>query len=96
MDELTLGKPSVIMRPVPKTGQGIGLSEAPRGSVGHWIKIDNSKIAKYQVIAPTTWNASPHDDKGQGGPIEEALIGTPVPDPENPINVVRVIRSFDP
>lgn len=96
LDELTPGEPGVIMKPVPKSGQGFGLSEAPRGSVGHWIKIDNSKIAKYQVIAPTTWNASPRDDKGQRGPIEEALIGTPVPDPENPFNVVRVIRSFDP
>ncbi|MDI6791144.1 MAG: nickel-dependent hydrogenase large subunit, partial [Thermodesulfobacteriota bacterium] len=96
LDELTPGESSVIMKPVPKSGQGIGLSEAPRGSVGHWIKINNSKIAQYQVIAPTTWNASPRDDKGQRGPIEEALIGTPVPDPENPFNVVRVIRSFDP
>lgn len=96
LDELTPGAKGVNMKPVPKKGKGFGLSEAPRGSVGHWIEIENAKIARYQIIAPTTWNASPCDDKGQRGPIEEALIGTPVPDPENPLNVVRVIRSFDP
>jgi len=80
----------------PVEGQGMGLTEAPRGALGHWITIKDKKIANYQLVVPSTWNQSPRDDKGQRGPMEEALIGVPVPDPENPINVVRVIRSFDP
>ncbi len=80
----------------PAKGEGIGLLDAPRGALGHWVKIEDSKVKHYQIVVPTTWNASPRDEKGQRGPIEEALIGVPVPDPENPINVVRVVRSFDP
>ncbi|GAW90924.1 nickel-dependent hydrogenase large subunit [Calderihabitans maritimus] len=79
----------------PQSGRGVGLNEAPRGALGHWVEIKNRKISHYQIVVPTTWNASPRDDKGVRGPIEQALIGTPV-DPENPANVVRVIRSFDP
>jgi hydrogenase large subunit len=74
----------------------MGLTEAPRGAVGHWISIKDQKIDNYQVVAATIWNASPRDDKGLLGPIEQALIGTPVKDIKNPFNVVRVVRSFDP
>lgn len=77
-------------------GKGVGLIEAPRGALGHWIEIADKKTKQYQMIVPSTWNASPIDEKGQHGPYEEALIGAPVPDPENPLNVVRIIRSFDP
>ncbi len=80
----------------PSSGQGSGYYEAPRGALGHWIKIKDKKIENYQAVVPSTWNASPRDEKGQRGQYEESLIGTPVPDPENPINIVRVIRSFDP
>ena len=80
----------------PDKGEGIGLSEAPRGALAHWVKIEGKKVKHYQIVVPTTWNASPRDDQGTRGPIEEALVGTPVPDPENPVNIVRVIRSFDP
>lgn len=80
----------------PVSGQGEGLSEAPRGALGHWIKINDSKIGNYACVVPTTWNASPKDDSGFNGPIEEALIGCPVSDSENPINIGRVVRSFDP
>lgn len=80
----------------PAAGEGMGLLEAPRGGLGHWISIKDHKIANYQMVVPTTWNFCPKNDKGVRGPLEEALIGVPVPDPENPINVVRVIRSFDP
>lgn len=80
----------------PESGMGAGFYEAPRGALGHWIKIKNKKIANYQAVVPSTWNASPRDEKGVRGQYEEALIGAPVPDPENPINVVRIIRSFDP
>lgn len=80
----------------PKEASGMGLSEAPRGALGHWIEIKEQKIANYQLVVPSTWNLSPRDGKDQRGPVEEALIGAPVPDPKNPINVVRIIRSFDP
>ena len=80
----------------PATGQGSGLTEAPRGSLGHFVKIADHKIENYQMIVPTTWNFSPRDDQGVRGPIEQALIGVPVPDLDNPVNIVRVARSYDP
>jgi hydrogenase large subunit len=80
----------------PEEGEGAGFFEPPRGCLGHWIKIKERKIANYQAVVPSTWNASPRDENGVRGQYEEALIGVPVPDPENPINIVRVIRSFDP
>ncbi len=78
------------------TGEGYGLIEAPRGALGHWVKIRDGKIEKYQIITPSTWHASPRDTAGVRGPWEEALIGTPVKNPENPIEVDHVLRSFDP
>jgi Ni,Fe-hydrogenase I large subunit len=80
----------------PEKGMGVGFYEAPRGALGHWIKIKNKKIDNYQAVVPSTWMASPRDEKKVRGQYEESLIGVPVPDAENPINVVRVIRSFDP
>jgi hydrogenase large subunit len=94
--QIKLKEPVYVKAEVPERGEGYGLTEAPRGSVGHWIRISGKMIANYQVIAPTSWNVSPRDDKGIPGPIEQALIGTPVPDPANPVNVMRVIHSFDP
>jgi hydrogenase large subunit len=81
---------------VPDSGEGVGFYEAPRGALGHWLRIKDKKIANYQMVVPSTWNMSPRDDGDKRGQCEQALIGVPVPDPENPINVVRVIRSFDP
>lgn len=81
---------------IPLVSQGKGLTEGPRGSLGHWIKIENKKIANYQAVVPTTWNGSPKDDNNQPGPFEMALLGTPVADIKNPIEPARVIRSFDP
>ena len=80
----------------PKTGEGEGFLEVPRGALSHHIQIDDHKIKNYQMVVPTTWNFSPMDEKGDNGPLEKALIGVPVPDLENPINVVRVVRSYDP
>jgi len=80
----------------PAKGMGAGFYEAPRGALGHWVRIKDQLIDNYQAVVPSTWNASPRDEKGVRGPYEEALIGVPVPDTDNPINVVRVIRSFDP
>jgi hydrogenase large subunit len=76
--------------------RGCGLIPAPRGLLGHWVTIANGKIASYQVITPTAWNASPCDGNGVRGPCEEALIGTLVQDPEQPVEVEQIVRSFDP
>lgn len=80
---------------LPRQGSGAGLVEAARGALGHWIRIENGKIASYQIIAPTTWNFSPRDAAGQPGPLEAALKGTPVEGPV-PLAVQHVVRSFDP
>jgi hydrogenase large subunit len=96
LDQLTPGQPAFAPFDIPKEGAGMGLHEAPRGALGHWIKIKDYKIENYQAVVPTTWNGGPRDDKGQRGPIEDALVGTPVKDPENPIELVRVVRAFDP
>lgn len=79
----------------PVSATGFGLSEAPRGALGHWISISNSVINNYACVVPTTWNASPKDNNYYG-PIENALIGCPVPDASSPINIGRIVRSFDP
>ncbi len=81
---------------IPENGQGMGLTEAPRGALGHWITIDNYIIDRYQCVVPTTWNASPKDDAGRFGAIEQALLRTPISDLKNPIEAARVVRSFDP
>jgi len=80
----------------PKEARGMGFMEAPRGSLGHWVKIKEGKIENYQVIAPTTWNAGPRDAKGQPGPYERSLLGTPLHDPQQPLEILRTIHSFDP
>ena len=68
----------------------------PRGSLGHWVRIKDQKIANYQAVVPSTWNAGPRDAKGQTGPYEASLEGTPVADPEKPLELLRTIHSFDP
>ncbi len=81
---------------IPNESQGMGITSAPRGSLGHWITIKNHKIANYQAVVPTTWNAGPMDEKGQVGPFEKSLIGTKVANDKEPIELTRIIRSFDP
>ncbi len=80
----------------PTEARGVGLSEAPRGALAHWIVIKNRTIDNYQLVVPSTWNASPRDAQGQMSAYEAALIGTPVADPEQPLEVLRTIHSFDP
>jgi len=80
----------------PENGEGFGLVQAPRGALGHWVKVKNSKIDSYQIITPTAWNGSPRDSKNVRGPWEEALVGTRIKDKDNPVEVEHVIRSFDP
>jgi hydrogenase large subunit len=81
---------------MPVEAMSSGLTEAPRGALGHWLQVDNTKISKYQVITPTCWNLSPKDSSGVRGPMEQALIGTPVTNADKPIEVLRVVHSFDP
>jgi len=80
----------------PTEAKGYGLYEAPRGALGHWIRIKDKKILNYQCVVPSTWNGSPRDAKGRKGPYESALIGTPVADPDKPVEILRTIHSFDP
>jgi len=80
----------------PKTAQGVGFSEAPRGALGHWIKIKDTRIDNYQCVVPTTWNGSPRDPKGQIGAFEAALLNTPVAEAEQPVEILRTLHSFDP
>ena len=76
--------------------QGFGFHEAPRGTLSHWVVIRDGKIANYQCVVPSTWNAGPRDDKGQKGPYEASLLGNPIANPELPLEVLRTIHSFDP
>jgi len=80
----------------PKQAQGWGFHEAPRGSLGHWVHIEDKKIQNYQCEVPTTWNAGPRDAKGQRGAYEAALLKTPIADPERPVEILRTVHSFDP
>jgi hydrogenase large subunit len=80
----------------PAKAQGVGFHEAPRGALGHWIKIENTKIASYQCVVPTTWNGSPRDAAGKIGPYEASLLDTPMADPAQPLEILRTIHSFDP
>lgn len=80
----------------PKQAKGVGLTEAPRGALAHFAVIENSRIKNYQLVVPTTWNASPRDEKGQLSAYESSLIGTPVHDPKLPLEILRTIHSFDP
>jgi Ni,Fe-hydrogenase I large subunit len=79
-----------------KDGKGVGAWEAPRGSVAHWEGIKGGKIDHYQVVAPTTWIIAQREDSGVRGPMEEALVGTPVVDVEKPLELLRIGHSFDP
>ncbi|MBU2730745.1 nickel-dependent hydrogenase large subunit [Acidithiobacillus caldus] len=92
--EFRLDEPFYI-KPKEQDGQGWGATEAIRGALAHWIEIKGGKISNYQIIAPTTWNVGPHDARGERGPIEEALIGTPIQNPADPVEVGHVARSFD-
>ena len=92
--EFKLNDPWYIT-PRERDGRGWGATEAIRGALCHWIEVKDGKIKNYQIIAPTTWNVGPRDGKSQLGPIEQALIGTPIADPSDPVEVGHVARSFD-
>jgi hydrogenase large subunit len=93
---LPVGQGAYTTCAVPASASSSGLSEAPRGALGHWLQVSGGKISKYQVVTPTCWNLSPKDSSGQRGPLEHALIGTPVTNVDKPIEVLRVVHSYDP
>jgi len=80
----------------PSECTGAGFHEAPRGALGHWVHIEDGEIVNYQCVVPSTWNAGPRDAMGQRGPYEAALVGNPVANPEQPIEILRTVHSFDP
>jgi hydrogenase large subunit len=80
----------------PAEAKGVGMTEAPRGALAHWIVIKDKKIENYQLVVPSTWNASPRDKEGQRSAYEASLIGTPVENVDQPLEIIRTIHSFDP
>jgi len=89
-------KESFYSKPIEHAeGKGFGSTEAARGALSDWIVIEDGKIANYQVITPTAWNIGPRDASEQLGPIEKALVGAPIVDPEDPVELGHVARSFD-
>ncbi|VBB05942.1 nickel-dependent hydrogenases large subunit signature 1 [Lucifera butyrica] len=96
LEQLLPGAPTFTPY-TPKTqGEGVGLTDAMRGALGHWLSVREGKVVHYQIVPPSTWNFSPRDGGGKRGPVEEALLGTPVADADSLIEVGRVVRSFDP
>lgn len=95
--ELIPDQPTINwLDPLPLSGEGVGLTEGMRGPLAHWVRIENRRIDAYRIITPSAWNLSPRDSAGLRGPLEEALVGTPVADGNNPVEAGRVVRSFDP
>jgi hydrogenase large subunit len=92
------GDTTIFNKPEFPSGEirGFGFHEAPRGTLSHWVVIKDGKIANYQAVVPTTWNAGPRDSKKRKGPYEASLVGNPIADPEKPLEVLRTIHSFDP
>jgi hydrogenase large subunit len=98
VDNITKGDTKTFNPPTFPKGEieGMGFHEAPRGTLSHWVVVNDGKIKNYQAVVPTTWNASPRDDRGNPGPYESALLRNPVADAEHPLEVVRTVHSFDP
>ncbi len=95
-ERLDPSKPGCVEIDIPATGEGYGITEASRGALLHYIRLKDHKVEKYECVVPTTWNCSPRDDKGNPGAMESALIGTRVETPDEQIESVRIVHSFDP
>jgi hydrogenase large subunit len=98
VENLKSGDLSTWVEPRFPSGEvrGVGFHEAPRGTLSHWVVIRDGRIANYQAVVPSTWNAGPRDGQDQLGPYEAALVGTPIADAERPLEALRTIHSFDP
>ncbi len=94
--QLKPGEPVTTAHKIPDKALGMGLTEAARGSLGHWQAIEHGRTKVYNAIVPSTWNMSPRDDNNIPGPLEQSLIGAPCADANEPIEAVRIIRSYDP
>ncbi|MGL5353112.1 MAG: nickel-dependent hydrogenase large subunit, partial [Clostridium sp.] len=81
---------------IPQKAKGVGLIEAERGALGHWVSIDNKLVENYTLIPPSSWNLSPSDSQGVRGPVEQALMGTEIANLKHPVEIGRIVRSFDP
>lgn len=93
---LKIGEPFQKQWEIPLEGKGVGISGASRGTLGHWISIKDKKVANYTLVTPSQWNLSPMDNKGVKGPVETALIGTKINNVKSPVEIGRIVRSFDP
>lgn len=96
LDSLSTSASTYTQLSVPSSGTGVGLTEAPRGALGHWLNFSNQNLTNYQVLTPTCWNVSPRDDFNQMGALEQALIGVTIQDINQPIELLRIVHSFDP
>ncbi len=98
MDNIGSGDYDTYNRPTFPKGEirGFGIHEAPRGTLSHWVIIRDGKIANYQCVVPSTWNSGPRDESDELGPYEASLLGNPIADPEQPLEVLRTVHSFDP
>ena len=98
VENIGKGDTAIYNQPVFPGGEirGVGVHEAPRGTLSHWTVIRNGKIANYQAVVPSTWNAGPRDDRDRPGPYEASLVGNPIADPKRPLEALRTIHSFDP
>jgi [NiFe] hydrogenase large subunit len=96
LNQLQTGQPVASTGTIPAKGMGMGLGEAPRGALGHWIDMVDGKINNYQMVVPSTWNLGPRCAAGKRGPVEQALVGTKVTDPARPIEILRIVHSYDP
>jgi hydrogenase large subunit len=97
VDQLAPGEPYLVTGTTAEDAGGVGLVEAARGSLGHWLTVRHGRIHNYQIIAPTTWNFSPRDTQGQPGALEQALVGVAASaDSATPAAIQHVVRSFDP
>ncbi|EKO39826.1 MAG: Ni,Fe-hydrogenase I large subunit [Solidesulfovibrio magneticus str. Maddingley MBC34] len=81
---------------MPEESKGVGLVDAPRGALSHWIRVKGKKIDNFQLVVPSTWNLGPRGAQGDKSPVEEALIGTPIADPKRPVEILRTVHAFDP
>jgi len=98
IDNIGRGDTDTYVRPEFPKGEirGVGFHEAPRGTLSHWAVIENGKIKNYQAVVPSTWNGAPRNEKDEMGPYEASLVGSPVADPQRPLELLRTVHSFDP
>jgi len=98
IENIGSGDAKTFVRPEFPKGEvkGVGYHEAPRGVLSHWVVIKDAKVKNYQAVVPSTWNSGPRNGQDAPGPYEASLMGTPIADPQRPLEVLRTVHSFDP